>query len=59
MTETNMEPTPQVRHPGLVCHNCGCRDFRTIYTRRHGDAIVRRKRCRHCDRAISTRERIA
>jgi hypothetical protein len=59
MTETNAMPTPQVRHPGLVCRACGCRDFRTIYTRPRGDSIVRRKRCRNCDRAISTREKIA
>ena len=43
---------------GLVCSKCGCREFRVIYTRRGpGQALVRRRECRHCGRRITTRER--
>jgi len=45
-------------HVGLVCRACGCRHFHTVYTRRRNDGIVRRKRCRNCGRAITTREKI-
>ncbi len=59
MTEPTPPTLPQVRHPGPVCRQCGCRHFLTVYTRPRGDAIVRRKRCRNCGQAILTRERIA
>ena len=59
MTETRVPPTPQMRHPGLVCRHCGCRHFLTVYTRPRGETIVRRKRCRHCGHPITTREKIA
>ena len=58
MTETNVTATPKVRHPGLVCRQCGCRHFLTVYTRPRGETIVRRKQCRHCGRHIATREKI-
>ena len=57
MTQFNADPSPPVRHPGLVCRQCGCGHFLTIYTRRRGDGIARRKRCRHCGKAIMTREK--
>jgi uncharacterized Zn finger protein len=54
-TET---PKPSTPHVGLVCRNCGCRHFHTVYTRRRNDGILRRKRCRNCGKAITTREKI-
>jgi len=45
-------------HVGLVCRCCGCRHFVTVYTRPRHDGIVRRKRCRNCGQAITTREKI-
>jgi hypothetical protein len=59
MTDTNVPATSEVRHPGLVCRHCGCRHFLTVYTRPRGDSIVRRKRCRNCGQAVTTRERMA
>ena len=58
MTETMIVPHPEVRHPGLVCRACGGRHFLAVYTRPRNDGIVRRKRCRNCSTAITTRERI-
>ena len=49
--------TPPIRHVGLVCRECGGRRFRTVYTRRRDDGILRRKRCCECGKAITTRER--
>ena len=57
MTQTMTTPPLQARSQGLVCRQCGCRHFLTVYTRPRGDGIVRRKRCRHCDKAITTREK--
>jgi len=54
---TSLKPSP-TPHVGLVCRHCGCRHFHTVYTRRRNDAIIRRKRCRHCGQAITTREKI-
>lgn len=47
-------------HIGLLCHRCGCRHFRVIYTRRRpsGD-ILRRRECRHCGTRIVTIEKHA
>jgi len=45
-------------HVGLVCRECGCRHFMTVYTRPRHDGIVRRKRCRNCGQTITTREKI-
>jgi len=45
-------------HAGLVCRHCGCRHFVTVYTRPRHNGIIRRKRCRNCGQAITTRERI-
>jgi len=58
MTDTTLPAASQVRHPGLVCRRCGCRHFVVVYTRPRGDAIVRRKRCRNCGQAVTTRERV-
>jgi len=55
-TQTTKPKSP--RHVGLVCRHCGCRHFATVYTRPRHDGIARRKRCRNCGRAITTRERI-
>jgi len=44
---------------GLVCKNCGCRDFRTHKTiPREGGYVSRRKICRHCGNRVTTSERI-
>jgi len=59
MSELSVATAPPVRHPGLVCRQCGCRHFLTVYTRPRGETIVRRKRCRNCGCHILTRERIA
>lgn len=45
-------------HVGLVCRQCGCRHFLTVYTRPRNDGIVRRKRCRNCGAAVTTREKM-
>ena len=57
MTKATVTPS-EVKHPGLTCQKCGCRHFLTVYTRPRFDAIVRRKRCRNCDSAVTTREKI-
>ena len=54
-TATNLPLPP--RHQGIVCRQCGCRHFLTVYTRPRSDGIVRRKRCRNCGKAITTREK--
>lgn len=56
MTQTPASTPLPPRSQGLVCRQCGCRHFLTVYTRPRGDGIVRRKRCRHCGKAIMTRE---
>ena len=44
---------------GLVCAECGCRDFFVVYTRpATRGRIVRRRQCRHCGKRISTTERL-
>lgn len=55
-TTTTLQLSP--RNQGLVCSQCGCRHFLTVYTRPRGDGIVRRKRCRNCGKPITTREKI-
>ena len=42
---------------GLVCRQCGCRHFYTVYTRPKPGRILRLKECRHCGRRMVTRER--
>jgi len=44
---------------GIECPECGCRQFRTIYTRQRTRHIQRRRECRHCQKRITTSERIA
>jgi len=54
------EPIVPGRAPGdgLLCRRCGCRHFRTIYTRPGAFGSVRRRReCRHCGLRITTVER--
>jgi hypothetical protein len=34
--------------PGLVCHNCGCRDFRVARVKPKPGRIQRQRICRHC-----------
>jgi len=58
MSQSMMTHTPSTQHVGLVCRHCGCQHFLTVYTRRRNDGIIRRKRCRHCGAAITTREKI-
>jgi len=58
MTEQTVLPQSEVKHPGLLCRVCGCRHFLTVYTRPRNDGIIRRKRCRHCGSAVTTREKI-
>lgn len=55
MTEKKQQQEPQEK--GLVCFNCGCRDFRTIDTRRVNGAVRRKRRCRYCGRLKITREK--
>jgi transcriptional regulator NrdR family protein len=54
---TTAPPLPP-RNQGLACRQCGRRHFLTVYTRPRGDGIVRRKRCRNCGKAITTREKV-
>ena len=54
---TAAKPDPREQR-GLVCHRCGCEQFRVIYTRRAwGGAVRRRRECRNCGKRISTTER--
>ncbi|MEO1616972.1 MAG: hypothetical protein AAFV88_14040 [Planctomycetota bacterium] len=43
---------------GIRCPECHGTHFEVISTRRKPDKIVRRRRCRHCDRQILTTERL-
>ena len=58
MTEATSAKTTSTQHVGLVCRRCGCRHFHTIYTRPRNDGVIRRKRCRNCGHAVTTREKI-
>lgn len=43
---------------GLECRDCGCRRFRTVYTkRRRNGTIQRRRECENCGRPMTTVER--
>jgi len=42
---------------GLRCRNCGCADFRVLWTYQTKDGIRRRRRCRYCGREFTTVER--
>lgn len=56
-----MKPTEESksqRTPGLECPHCGCRHFYVVYTRPKADRIVRRKECRHCQRRVTTHEKL-
>ena len=42
---------------GLECPRCGCAHFRVLYTRRAwGGRLLRRRKCRHCGRRMTTYE---
>jgi hypothetical protein len=59
MTQTEARVQMDQGRGGLVCPGCGCRDFRVVYTRPKPDGkILRRRRCRHCGRRITTFERV-
>ena len=43
---------------GLECRHCGCRHFRVVCTRRGwGGKPIRRRKCRHFGKRMTTRER--
>lgn len=43
---------------GLLCHKCGCKDLRVVYTRGGtGGRVVRRRRCRACNTMVYTTEK--
>jgi hypothetical protein len=43
---------------GLQCRQCGCQQFRVVYTRAAwGAMIVRRRECRNCRERLTTWER--
>lgn len=42
---------------GLCCPRCGCRHLPVLYTRPRTNHILRVRRCRHCGRRVTTRER--
>lgn len=42
---------------GLTCNECGCRDFRTIKTKRLAKGIRRYKECVYCGKTKRTFER--
>lgn len=44
---------------GLICYQCGCRDFRVKETRKQDGYILRVRACRHCGTAKQTTEREA
>jgi hypothetical protein len=46
------QPAPQ----SIVCRDCGCGHFYTLYTRHKPGYILRMKQCRYCGRRIHTRE---
>jgi hypothetical protein len=57
-TAEEMAARAQIVETGLECRNCGCRDFRVVYTRpRPGNKIMRRRACRHCGKRITTFEK--
>jgi uncharacterized Zn finger protein len=43
---------------GLICKDCGCRDFRVLHTRRGPESIQRERQCRNCGKVVRTREKI-
>lgn len=47
------------RDGGLECPRCGCCHFRTVYVRHRDSVIERRKECRHCDKRVTTYEKLA
>jgi hypothetical protein len=42
---------------GLVCPDCGCRQFSTDHTRPDDGSIRRERRCRNCGAKLVTFER--
>jgi hypothetical protein len=58
MTERRTFKLPgQSAGEGLVCKDCGCRDFRVVNSYPfQGGQKPRRRQCRHCGRIVNTRE---
>lgn len=55
-----LKPDAETPKTGLICHRCGCCEFRVVYTRpRANGTIIRRRECRHCGCRILTVERTA
>jgi transcriptional regulator NrdR family protein len=47
----------RAKSTGLICRQCGCRDFRVTDTEPLKDGRIRRRRtCRHCGRRVVTFE---
>ncbi len=57
--KNDLDKNKQSTKRGLVCNQCGCQHFYTIYTRPRGTGIARLKECRYCGRRIHTNEQIA
>lgn len=45
------------REHGLMCRQCGCRDFRTVDTAHVGDHVRRVRVCRNCGERGKTAEK--
>lgn len=53
------QPQPAKEQRGLICPRCGCGHFKVIYTRAKLDGkLMRRRKCRHCGRRVTTFERV-
>lgn len=62
MTAGSTPPPPTPARPegtGIECPQCGCQDLRVMWIRHRPGYIVRRRRCRHCGKEITTREKVA
>jgi len=66
--ETQETPRPSLRElrdqavaheqgDGLQCTRCGCRLFAVISSTRRPGYILRRRKCRHCGKRVTTTER--
>ncbi len=56
MEPVNPKPEAKV---GIECPKCGCRHFHVVYTRAiSGNRIMRRRKCRHCERRLTTIEQL-
>lgn len=56
MKDQPQKPLDEER--GFRCKQCGCRQFRVIYTRAAwGGKLIRRRECRNCGQRITTWEK--